>query len=214
MTPTALDTRLAPRVAEIIASRGKDAVLIAGVPVYDPSSGEATFGTEYTVTITGGSDIDGIYELTKLDDEHYSTTNCTQERNGDYWNVTVVLNELPAMIWAAPFVEGELPPTEPTSWTSVFGSQPLALLDVSSSLTPRPEYTVKIIPPYPYDSSVVNGSSILNTDVQTYIAASGLEVVPSCDMRLRFDSIEYTIVSVGRVYTGELVALYSLQLRA
>lgn len=76
------------------------------------------------------------------------------------------------------------------------------------------DYQKKIIPPYPYHSKYIDGDLVQAGDMQTGIAASGLEFVPGpSTMKVIIDSKAWKIVDSQPVYSKEQVVLYMLQLR-
>jgi len=83
-----------------------------------------------------------------------------------------------------------------------------------TSLGDAVDYQKKIIPPYPYRSQYIDGDLVQVGDMQTGIAASGLEFVPEpSTMKVILDSKEWKIVHVQPVYSKDQVVLYMLQLR-
>lgn len=76
------------------------------------------------------------------------------------------------------------------------------------------DYTVKAIPPYSYEAKYIDGDTVLAGDMQTGIAASGLEFTPKpSETKVVIDSVEWSIVSVQPQYSGEQIAVYLIQLR-
>lgn len=76
------------------------------------------------------------------------------------------------------------------------------------------DYQKKIIPPYPYKAGYIDGDLIKASDMQTGIAAYGLDFTPEpSDTRVIIDSKEWKIMNVQPVYSKEQVVLYMLQLR-
>jgi hypothetical protein len=76
------------------------------------------------------------------------------------------------------------------------------------------DYSVKITPPTPWTMAPLPGSSVQSGDMSAYVAASGLEFTPDAGMVLTDGGQAWTVMAVGRIYTGDLVAMYLLQLRA
>lgn len=73
--------------------------------------------------------------------------------------------------------------------------------------------SVVITPPEPYEQKRFPG--ITAQDVESVASVAGLDVAePSIGDRLTFDATVHQIVDVNRVYSGRLVALYELGLRA
>ena len=71
----------------------------------------------------------------------------------------------------------------------------------------------KIIPPMTYERKFIDGEIVQDGDLMTGIAASGLTFTPTDGMTVSFDNTSWKIVNVQPVYSGELIALYELQLR-
>lgn len=74
-------------------------------------------------------------------------------------------------------------------------------------------HTRKVTPPTAYEQRFVDGETIRAGDMKVFVAAQGLAFVPALDQRVTIDSVAWRIMAVGPIYTGELVALYELQLR-
>ncbi len=117
----------------------------------------------------------------------------------------------------AKFVPLVLSKLETFGKDAVFTVYPSAGYDpTTGKLTPGTgtPYTVKIIPPYPYEHGYRGPDVIQAGDMQTGIAASGLAFTPKPDaMTVTIDGQVYRIVSVEPIYSGEQVCLYLLQLR-
>jgi hypothetical protein len=73
------------------------------------------------------------------------------------------------------------------------------------------DQTIKITPPEPWTLAPLPDSTVEAGDMSAY---SGTDVVPDVGMKVSFDGQIWTVMAVGRVYTGDLVAMYLLQLRA
>lgn len=71
-------------------------------------------------------------------------------------------------------------------------------------------WSVTIAPPSPVNSKYVNGDIVIETDMQTMIAASGLAFTPSVGMRVVFDSTDYKVVAAQPLYSGESIAAWRL----
>jgi len=72
----------------------------------------------------------------------------------------------------------------------------------------------KIIPPYGYEQKYVNGDSVQAGDMQTGIAASGLEFVPQPSLtKVTIDTKQWNIINMMPIYSGEQICMYLLQLR-
>lgn len=75
------------------------------------------------------------------------------------------------------------------------------------------EYQRKAIPPYEVEEKHVNGDTILSGDMLTGIAGKDLEFMPVAGMTVVIDSIDWNIVRIKPVYSGEQIALFVVQLR-
>lgn len=73
--------------------------------------------------------------------------------------------------------------------------------------------TVAASPPIEYSSRLVDGDAIRQGDVQVFIAAQGLTLTPAEKMSVTFDGQVWRAVGVKPVYSGDLIALWDLQLR-
>jgi len=72
---------------------------------------------------------------------------------------------------------------------------------------------IKMSPPTPYERRYINGDLVKAGDTEVLIAASGLTFTPDEGQKVEFDSETWNVVSVGRLYSGESIAVYRLQLR-
>ena len=70
-----------------------------------------------------------------------------------------------------------------------------------------------IAPPAPYRQNRIDGSTIQNGDVTSSVAASAIAFVPAIGDRVDLNAVDWQVVGVNPVFSGELVALYELQLR-
>lgn len=70
-----------------------------------------------------------------------------------------------------------------------------------------------IAPPEPYKQSRVDGSVVQMGDVMTAIAGSAISFVPEISDRVLLNDVDWQVVGVNPVFSGELVAMYELQLR-
>lgn len=77
------------------------------------------------------------------------------------------------------------------------------------------QYNKKIIPPYPYENKYIDGDIIREGDLQSGIAASGLEFSLEKPDLTRFviDGFEWLVISAKPVYSGDSIAMYQLHLR-
>ena len=98
-----------------------------------------------------------------------------------------------------------------------FMTYPLSLHDATTGRTTlgrETNYTKFIIPPYAYEEKYINGDTVKSGDMKTGVAASGLGFVPNpSETKVIIDSVEWSIVNVNPIYSGEQIALYMLQLR-
>lgn len=70
-----------------------------------------------------------------------------------------------------------------------------------------------VTPPSAYHVRLVDGDMIRQGDVKVSVPASGLSFTPVPGQKVVIDSKTWHVVAVRPVYTGELIALYELQLR-
>lgn len=72
----------------------------------------------------------------------------------------------------------------------------------------------KITPPARYRRDLVDGETILASDLQTYLRSADLPftITPGSTV-LRMDGETFEIVSVSSIYSGDDVVLYELQVR-
>lgn len=75
------------------------------------------------------------------------------------------------------------------------------------------EVVIKATPPVPYMRRIVEGRDIEASDLETYIAASGLAFTVSNGLKVTFDGRTFRVVGFEPIYSGEQVCAYSLQLR-
>lgn len=113
---------------------------------------------------------------------------------------------------------------------SMFVSKPTRLRKTKDRYVPEEsrefrdiiqDVTILTTPPLPYAADQLNGSSITAEDFRVYIPAKNLEEVGvSLDLTtdyhyyLTFRSKEYKVLGVTEHYSGDLIGLYELQLRA
>jgi len=74
-------------------------------------------------------------------------------------------------------------------------------------------HSVKSTPPENYSSRWVAGEIIKEGDTQVSIAASGLLFTPVNGLVVTIDGENWKAIRVQSMYTGDDIALYSLQLR-
>lgn len=70
-----------------------------------------------------------------------------------------------------------------------------------------------ITPPEPYKQNRIDGSVIQQGDVMTSIAQSAISFVPTISDRVLFNSVDWEVVAVNPIFSGEQIAMYELQLR-
>lgn len=70
-----------------------------------------------------------------------------------------------------------------------------------------------ITPPQPYKQYLVDGESILATDVQTYMAAKDVTPEPKVGDLLVYQGQTFKMMAVQPIRSGDMIALYALQLR-
>ena len=77
------------------------------------------------------------------------------------------------------------------------------------------EVAVSASPPVPYDINTVDNTSIQQGDLKTLIPAEQVTatIIPQSS-KLRIDSIDYLIVNIYPIKSGNDVAAYELQIRA
>lgn len=74
---------------------------------------------------------------------------------------------------------------------------------------------VKVTPPEPLELGRIDGTLVEAGDAKVGLAALGLKFAPDATTdSLVLDGLEWKIVTVRRVMSGELPALYELQLRS
>lgn len=73
--------------------------------------------------------------------------------------------------------------------------------------------TQKVSPPAKYDRRYINDDTIQEGDTIIGLPAKNLTFTPKNGMVVKFDDTTWRIVSMNPLYTGELIALYELQLR-
>jgi len=74
-------------------------------------------------------------------------------------------------------------------------------------------FSVKIIPPDKYQRTYIEGDLIENGDLVTGMAAQGAPVTPTKGMQIDLDGSPWRIERVRPIYSGELIAMWELQLR-
>lgn len=73
--------------------------------------------------------------------------------------------------------------------------------------------TIKGSPPSPYEERYIDGDLIQDGDAEVFIASSGLTFTPENGQVVTFDSERWVVQKVGKVFSGESIAAYRLQLR-
>jgi len=74
-------------------------------------------------------------------------------------------------------------------------------------------YSLKITPPEPFQDSFIDNDVIREGDLTTYVAAKDIPFTPAPGIKMTLESKDYTVIKVSPIYTGELIALYTLHLR-
>ena len=87
--------------------------------------------------------------------------------------------------------------------------------DADTGKTTQSETTSSpsITPPEPYKTGRIDNDVVQMGDMKTLIADSGLGFVPAIGDNLQYSGVEWQIVGVNPVYSGQLPAMYELQLR-
>jgi hypothetical protein len=84
--------------------------------------------------------------------------------------------------------------------------------DVTTTVTDGPVTVYGYIKGY--DATVVDGGTILASDLQVIIHDDGLGLTPKAEKTVvLFDGAERTVITAKPVYSGEQVALWKLQAR-
>lgn len=101
--------------------------------------------------------------------------------------------------------------------TVVFKTYPDATYDPETGETVPGDpvnYSKKVIPPYAYEQKYLDGDTVQTGDMQSGIAALGLEFTPEPSVTtVVIDTEEWNIVNMMPIYSGQQIALYLLQLR-
>jgi len=74
-------------------------------------------------------------------------------------------------------------------------------------------YTEFVTPPQSFDIRYVNNDLIRKEDLLISLAAKSLKFTPAVGMKITIDSKIYRTVALEKVYTGDLVGMYNIQLR-
>lgn len=75
-------------------------------------------------------------------------------------------------------------------------------------------YSVKATPPAKFRQDLVDGEAIRESDLEIVLAASAITFTPAQGMKATIDGASYGVVRVTPTFSGELPAIYSLQLRS
>ena len=115
------------------------------------------------------------------------------------------------------FVAKTLAMLERTGKAAVFQTYPDADYDPDTGQTTlgdAVDHTHKIIPPYAVDQRLIDGDTVKAGDMETGVAALGLQFTPSPSVtKVLVDGQAWTIIHVQPVYSGDEIALFSLRLR-
>ena len=75
-------------------------------------------------------------------------------------------------------------------------------------------FTVKVSPPDPYDVKLIDGDIIRVGDTSSFLASSGLAFTPrEVGDKIDFDGEKWRVVGVTKLWSGDNVAAYQVQLR-
>lgn len=87
--------------------------------------------------------------------------------------------------------------------------------DVSTGKTTDTEATSSAVvaPPEPYKQNRIDGTTIRNGDIMTAIAQSAIAFTPAINDRVTLNGVDWEVIAVNPVFSGEQVAMYELQLR-
>lgn len=84
---------------------------------------------------------------------------------------------------------------------------------LTNTPTPLTDVEIKVTPPENYSSTEVDGDLIQADDLRVWLPSKDLDWTPAPNMHVVMDGKTFRIVQVETIYTGELIALYGLQLR-
>ncbi len=70
-----------------------------------------------------------------------------------------------------------------------------------------------VSPPFPYSEFYVDQDLVQSGDSITFMAAQNAPFIPKVGMLLIIGTEEWRVVDVAAIRTGELIALWSLQMR-
>lgn len=74
-------------------------------------------------------------------------------------------------------------------------------------------FEVVCSPPIDYEDRYIDGDLIKEGDVQIFIPTAELLFTPTLGMGVTIDAIEWTIINLRPIYTGELIGVYETRLR-
>lgn len=74
-------------------------------------------------------------------------------------------------------------------------------------------YKRKVTPPEEFDSKYIDNDTVRLGDMQITLAAKGLKFTPIESMKVLIDAKSFNIVAIRKIYTGELIGAYTVQLR-
>jgi len=78
-------------------------------------------------------------------------------------------------------------------------------------------HSVKVTPPFPYEHKYIDGDLIEQGDMQVLLSAKALtdDSVPDPQngWRLTIDTQTFHVISTSKIYSGESIAAWQLQLR-
>lgn len=78
----------------------------------------------------------------------------------------------------------------------------------------KKEHTPKASPPDGFESYLIDGERVLATDTRILLAATAISFEPKAEWKVTIESETFWIVRVRKIYSGEQVAAYELQLRS
>lgn len=75
--------------------------------------------------------------------------------------------------------------------------------------------TKRVTPPEPFKMSEIDGDLVQVGDMRIFLPAKGLTFTPKANMKVELPGNEFWFITghIGRIFTGEKLALYDLGLR-
>lgn len=99
---------------------------------------------------------------------------------------------------------------EMTYQTSTMGAFDPATQKATETLA---SITVKGSPPFPFRDEFIDGDTIQQKDIQTFLAEKDLTFIPDTNGVIIFNSVTYRILRVEPIYSDEREAAWRLHLR-